>query len=55
MANEEGKGKRIVLKTMSIIVDAEFLAQKKVLVGLILANGQKTAPVPAYFRPDPPG
>ena len=52
VANE--KEKENMIET-TIIVDAEFLAQKKVLVGLILANGQKTAPVPAYFRPGPPG
>jgi len=43
------------LKEAVVILDARVLAQKKVVVGLILVNGRKTEPVPAYFRPGPPG
>ena len=65
VANEEEKKKltdaaineydEFPVTDRAIIVDDEFLTQKKVLVGLILANGQKTPPVPAYFRPGPAG
>lgn len=32
-----------------IFVDAQVLEKKKLLIGLMLADGRKTAPVPAYF------
>lgn len=56
LANEEEREKvNMSYRGMAIVVDAGILAEKKVLVGLILANGQKTEPVPAYFRAGPPG
>lgn len=55
VVTSEKERAKVVYKEMAIIVDAEILARKKVLVGLVLANGQKTSAVPAYFRPGPPG
>ncbi len=37
-------------KGSSIVVDPRILAREKLLVGLRLADGQKTAPVEAYFQ-----
>jgi hypothetical protein len=38
------------LKGSVIVVDARVLARKKVLVGLILADGRKAPPIEAYIR-----
>jgi hypothetical protein len=37
-------------KGTEIVIDSRILARKKLLVGLILADGRKTAPVLAYFQ-----
>ncbi len=37
-------------KGSEIVLDARVLARKKVLVGLILTDGRKTAPIEAYIR-----
>jgi hypothetical protein len=38
------------LKRSVIVLDARVLARKRVLVGLILADGHKGAPIEAYIR-----
>ncbi len=42
------------LAPRAIALDARVLAGKKLMAGLILADGRKTAPIEAYFRDEVP-